>query len=229
MSSTVICVSATDGADADRVVAAVGAALGFRVIDEEIVARAAAEAGVDAKTIESVEQRKTAMSKIFDRLTTAAAASEPGYLYSSDAQIATNATVGVALSRNSGASRPSEELRGLIRSAIDEFMAAGDVVIFAHAASQSLAGRENVLRVFVTASPATRSARLSESHQVSAKEGEALVKKGDAGRADYLKRFYGIEHELPTQYDLVVNTDNLTPEQAAAAVVGVATRSPATA
>ena len=39
------------------------------------------------------------------------------------------------------------ELRGLIRSAIDEFMAAGDVVILAHAASHSLAGRERVSRV----------------------------------------------------------------------------------
>ena len=101
-------------------------------------------------------------------------------------------------------------------------MAAGDVVILAHAASQSLAGRNQVLRVLVTASPATRSARLSDSLQVDAKEGDSMVKKGDAGRADYLKRFYGIDRELPTHYDIVVNTDNLTPEEAAAAIVGLA-------
>jgi cytidylate kinase len=133
--------------------------------------------------------------------------------------------IGVTLANNPGSSRPSEELRGLIRSAIDEFMAAGDVVILAHAASLSLAGRENVLRVLVTASSPTRSARLSESLQVDAKEADSLVKKGDAGRADYLKRFYGIERELPTHYDIVVNTDNLTPEEAAAAIASLATRS----
>jgi len=101
-------------------------------------------------------------------------------------------------------------------------MAAGDVVLLAHAESQSLAGREHVLRAFVTASPSTRSARLSESLQVDAKQADSLVKKGDAGRADYLKRFYGIQHELPTHYDIVVNTDNLTTEEAAAAIVSLA-------
>ena len=220
MSATVICISASDGANADGVATAVGEALGFRVISEEIVARAASEAGVDQQAIEDVEQRKTALMKILDSMALWGAA-EPQFVLSSDSQI-TAGMIGVGLPYSSGSSRPSEELRGLIRSAIDEFMAAGDVVILAHAASLSLAGREQVLRVLVTASPATRSARLSESLQVDAKEGDSLVKKGDAGRADYLKRFYGIDRELPTHYDIVVNTDNLTPEEAAAAIVGLA-------
>ena len=29
-------------------------------------------------------------------------------------------------------------------------------------------------------------------------------------RLEYLRRFYGVGHELPTLYDLVVNTDVLT-------------------
>ena len=33
------------------------------------------------------------------------------------------------------------------------------------------------------------------------------VDEADAARADYLKRFYGIKQEHPTQYDVVVNTD----------------------
>jgi cytidylate kinase len=37
----------------------------------------------------------------------------------------------------------------------------------------------------------------------------------DKARADYLKRFYGIDQEIPTQYDLVVNTDVLGLEEAA--------------
>ncbi len=221
MSSSVICISSTDGSDAEQVALEVADALGFRVVNEEIVAHAAAEAGVDERAIEDVEHRKTALAKIMDRLAPAGAASDPEFLRSADAQI-TAGMIGVAFAGNSGARRPSEELRGLIRSAIDEFMSAGDVVILAHAAAQSLAGREHVLRVFVTASADTRSSRLSESLQLSAKDGEAMVKKGDAGRADYLKRFYGIDRELPTHYDLVVNTDSLTPQDAAAAIVSLA-------
>lgn len=206
---------------------ALGEALGFPVVNEEIVVRAAAEAGVDRQSIASVEQRKSVLSKLLDRVVQGAGSTEPDFVRSSDGQIE-GSTLGVQLSR-SGGSRPSEELRGLIRSAIDEFMAAGDVVILQHAASQSLAGRERVLRVLVTASVPTRSARLSESMQVDTKQADALVKKGDGNRADYLKRFYGIDHELPTHYDLVVNTDNLTPDQAAAAIASLSGASRASA
>jgi cytidylate kinase len=227
VSSTVICISASDGANAEEVATAVSEALGFRVISEEIVGRAAAEAGVDQETIADVEQRKTALMKVLERMALWGAA-DPQFVLSSDAQI-TAGMIGVGLPHSAGAPRPSEELRGLIRSAIDEFMSAGDVVLLAHAASQSLAGRDDVLRVFVTASPSTRSARLSESLQVDAKEADSLVKKGDAGRADYLKRFYGIQHELPTHYDIVVNTDSLTTGEAAAAIVSLASAADAPA
>lgn len=218
MSANVICISASDGAKAEEVATAVGEALGFRVINEEIVARAAAEAGVDQQAIADVELRKTSLAKILDILALWGA-STPEFLLSSDVQLVEGI---VPPSYGAASSRQGEELRGLIRSAIEEFMAAGDVVILAHAASQSLAGRDQVLRVLVTASPPTRSARLAESLQLSAKDADGLVKNGDAGRADYLKRFYGIEHELPTHYDLVVNTDRLTPHDAAAAIVSLA-------
>lgn len=228
MDARVICISATDGSNAQQVATEVGKALNFRVVDEEIVARAASEAGVDQQSIVDVEHRKTALMKILERLVPSDADGDPAFTRSPEAQITAGMT-GVPFSLNSGSKHPSEELRGLIRSAIDEFMAIGDVVILMHAAAQSLAGREHVLRVLVTASPATRSARLAESLGVSAKEADSLVKKGDAGRADYLKRFYGIDHELPTHYDMVVNTDNLRPKDAAAAITSQATRASAPA
>ena len=40
------------------------------------------------------------------------------------------------------------------------------------------------------------------------------IKQEDAGRAAYLKRFYGIARELPTHFDVVVNSDVLSPERA---------------
>ncbi len=195
----------------------VGAALGFHVISEEITARAAAAAGVDQRAVEDVEQRKTTRAKILDLLAISGAANA-GFLLVPDAQLTEE-----ILSSNPGArSQPSDELRRLIRSAIEEFVAAGNVVILAHAASQLLAGRDHVFRVLVTASPGTRSERLAESLEIPAKQADTLVKNGDAGRADYLKRFYGVERELPTQYDLVINTDKLSPEEGAAAVVSLA-------
>jgi hypothetical protein len=48
------------------------------------------------------------------------------------------------------------------------------------------------------------------------------LKNSDAGRADYFLRFYRIERELPTHYDLVINTDVLTAEEASDIVIAAA-------
>jgi cytidylate kinase len=108
---------------------------------------------------------------------------------------------------------------------IEETATAGGVVIVAHAASLALARRDDVLRVFITASPQTRLQRIAQSLEVDEKEAARVIKRSDAGRADYIKRFYRIDAELPTHYDLVINTDKITPSDAARLVVDAATRS----
>jgi cytidylate kinase len=109
----------------------------------------------------------------------------------------------------------SDELRGLIRSVIEDTAAGENVVIVAHAASLALGKRDDVLRVHVTASLETRERRLAATHGLDETEATRTIKRSDAGRADYIKRFYGIGAELPTHYDIVINTDKLTPENAA--------------
>jgi cytidylate kinase len=79
-----------------------------------------------------------------------------------------------------------------------------------------------VLRVLVTASPETRRDRTATSLGIEAGEADKLIKRGDTNRADYIKRFYGIGSERPTHYDLVVNTDRISPEQSAELIVSAA-------
>jgi hypothetical protein len=43
-----------------------------------------------------------------------------------------------------------------------------------------------------------------------------------AGRAQYLEHFFAIKEELPTLYDLVINTDLLGIDQAVGAIVAAA-------
>ncbi len=85
----------------------------------------------------------------------------------------------------------------------------------AHAASYALRGRPDTLRVFLTASPNTRTERLTTDTKQLAKL--------DANRADYLKRFYDIGVEQSHDYDLVLNTDRLEPAAAAEIIAGLAT------
>jgi cytidylate kinase len=108
----------------------------------------------------------------------------------------------------------------LIQKSIHETAERGDVVIVSHAASYALAERDDVLRVLVTASPETRAARAVADGVTDEKKAAKTVSDDDAGRAEYLKRFYGVSQELPTHYDLVVNSDHLSMD----AVVDIVVR-----
>ena len=201
---TVVCVSSQDGAQAGAAARLVAEGLDFRLIDEDIVARAAVEAGVDTEIVADVERRKSLISRLLEGFAAGAAATAPvppeiaGYSYGQPG---------------------SDSLRELIRSVIEETANVGRVVLVAHAASYALADRDDVLRVFVTASKPTRVQRIASDFGVNQKEAARLVKQSDAGRADYIKRFYGIGSEQPTHYDLVVNTDKVAPDEAARLIV----------
>lgn len=180
--------------------------LGFRLIDEEIVSRAAIDAGVDREVMSDVERRKSVLERLLEGLGQAGM----GMAYMPSPELA-------------GAGQPAnDELRGLIRSAIEETASAGEAVIVAHAASHALGERDDVLRVLLTASPQTRARRLAEALEIEEKEARRMLSRFDAGRADYLKRFYGVDEELPTHYDVVINTDKIEPEQAARLIVDAA-------
>jgi cytidylate kinase len=119
--------------------------------------------------------------------------------------------------------RPAD-VRALIRETVVQTAARGNVVIVAHAASHALEPDPRILRVFVTASPATREQRVAAASGVDRSQAASAIKDADAGRRDYLKRFYSVERESPTDYDLVVNTDRLSSEQAAEIVLHAADR-----
>jgi cytidylate kinase len=206
MAFRVVCISAVDGARGEEVAPAVASALGYRLVDEEIIRNAANEAGIDAAQVAEVEQRRSAAIRLLDSL-------------GSNTSLATFAMAGYV----PGHEAPVEsDLRGLIRTAIEETAERGDAVIVAHAASMALGNRDDVLKVMLTASREAREQTLAEQRNLNEKDAKKQVDRGDANRADYLKRFYGITHESPADYDLVLNTDRLGTEGAVQLVVQAA-------
>jgi cytidylate kinase len=93
-------------------------------------------------------------------------------------------------------------------------------VIVAHGGSIALAGRKDVLRTLVTASVATRRGRLWPGRLLNEQEAARAVAESDLERARYLERFFEVSEEVPTLYDLVLNTDAVSIEQAVDAIVG---------
>ena len=68
MNCRVVCVSGTDGANMREVACGVAEGLGFALVDEEIVMRAAAEAGVEPRVVADVEKRRSFMERALDAL-----------------------------------------------------------------------------------------------------------------------------------------------------------------
>jgi cytidylate kinase len=208
MSRTVICVSRAFGAAGERVGQLAADQLGYRCLDGEILARAAEKGELDVATVADSEQRRSIARRLLDAIGENVAVAPEAYAYMPAAEIAIGSR--------------EDSVRALIREAIEEAAAAGDAVIVAHAASHALAGQEGVLRVLVTGSPGIRAERVARETEASADDSRRRVSEGDRARASYLSRFYDVDQEQPTQYDLVLNTDVLSPEQAADIVVHAA-------
>jgi cytidylate kinase len=201
MSCSVVCISSADGAGGPEIGSAVAEELGYKLVDEAIVAAAAKEAGVEAHVAADAERRKSFVRRLLDDMST------PGGL-------ATSASLGAIMPYAADESL-SPDMRALIRAAVEETADRGKAVILAHAASIALAGRPDTLRVLVTADAATRRRRIAAELRLEEPEAAKLVDESDSGRAAYFKRFYGVNAELPTHYDLVVNTDRVPLAQAA--------------
>jgi len=190
----VICISRLVGAGGGEVGQAVAASLGYRLVDEEIVQQAAESSGVSVDELADAERR----TKVIDGLMRNLAAG-------GSAGLMTAGTGPIHLPGGTD----SKSLRALIQQSINETAERGDVVIVSHAASYALAGRADVLRVLVTASPQTRAGRAAQEGSLDSKKAAKVVAESDGQRAAYLRRFYGVDNELPTHYDLALNSDLL--------------------
>jgi cytidylate kinase len=204
MAGRVVAVSRTIGAGGETVAHLVSGELGCRYVDEEIISAAAKKAGVSPHLVADAEKRQGLLLQFIDGLGERGVTSDHGFMFTGAPE-----------------DERSEDFRALIREAVHETAERGEVVIVAHAASMALAGREGLLRVLITASPEMRVWRVAHLAKVDLAEAEQIVKRSDAARADYIKRFYEVDRELPTHYDLVVNTDEVSPEDAARAVMAL--------
>ena len=203
MTSRIISISRSLGAGGEEVGRTVAKELGFRYADEEIIVEAAQQAGVSPETVARVEHTPGLITRILESMGRVPIDPEG---WSAHAALL--------------AATPGYET--LIVRIVQETAKAGNVVIVAHGASIPLAGTSGLLRVLVTGSPAARAERLVREAGMGEAEAKKAVDESDRQRRGYLRRFYDLRQELPTLYDLVVNTDILTAPLAARLVLAAA-------
>lgn len=203
----VVCIARVGGSVGTEVGRKAADALGYRLVDEEIVQRAAEAQGVSVDEFNEVERRKGFFQRMLESLAVGGAAD--GF------------ATGVSMLPTAPSLIDPQGLRGRIQQSIHETADEGSVVIVSHAASFALAANPQALRVLVTASPGTRVSRLAEALG-DTKAATKAVADDDAGRANYLKQFYDVDQELSTHYDLVINSDRLSADEITALVIRAA-------
>ncbi len=201
----VVSISRSLAAGGEEVGFTIAKEMGFRYADEEIIIRAAKKAGVSPELVAEAERTPSLIARILESMARTPPTPE--------------AWPGAAMLP----SPTKADYGGLIERMVRETADKGNVVIVAHSASILLAGTSGLLRVFVTASPQVRTERLAREASLDAADAKKAVTESDRQRRDYLRRFYNVRQELPTHYDLVVNTDVLAVSQAARLVLCAAT------
>jgi hypothetical protein len=194
VSRRIICVSHLTGAEGEAIA---------RSVSERLE--------LDPSVVGEVERRKSLMTRITESMRGQSLQTRP--------DASGQSRSGTAALRVMPA---DEDLRMLITDAIREAAREADIVIASHAASMVLADRKDALRVLVTASQKTRVGRIAGARNLDARQAEKVLAEEDSARANYMKRFHGVELELPIHYDLVVNTDRLPAERGADVIVRAA-------
>ena len=202
-----IALSQVDGADGELVGRDLARQLGFGYLNEAIVAQVARDHGVDQAIVVAAERRKSFLTRV--------------------AEMAARGAVDVAPDPSLYVLDETDTLLSLIRDAVRDAADRGSVVLVAHAACYACAGRSDVLRVCVTAPLPGRASRVASALGISETEAAKSLRRSDAGRASYLKRVYGVGQEAPTDYDVVLNTERLTPEAAVSLILGLVQAQPA--
>lgn len=199
MTARVICISRLQSPVSADVGRQVADALGYQLVDEEIIQRAAESQGIAVEDLAEVERRRGVMQRILESIALSGGGAE-GLM-----------TGMMPVTPSTVVSAP-DSLRALIQKSIHETAEGGNVVIVSHAASYALCDRDDVLRVMLTASNDSRLAHAAASVGGDAKKAAKLVGDEDAGRASYLKKFYGVDAEDSCDYDLVLNAASLPAE-----------------
>lgn len=216
MTRSIICIARTLGAGGEEAGRAVAEELGYRYVDDEIIDRAAEHAGVSRDTITKAERPPGLLSRIIDGLA-AGGANEATMAFLAGSAAYTP----VQREWSPQAELSYEEL---IQQVIIELAHQHKAVIMAHGAAVCLRGKKDALRVLVTASPETRALRLEQLGSMAKRAAEKAVSASDRARRDYLWRFYAVRQESSLYYDLTLNTDALSPDEAATIIIEAASR-----
>lgn len=204
----IITISRQYGAGGSEVARRVAAALGWRVVDNELVEEVAARAGLLPADVAEREERVPSFA---ERLTRTLAASTPE-LFAAPVP---------------GGTVPKLQEVDLVRiteTVVAEVAAKGRAVLVGRAAPAVLARERDSIHVQLVAPRPWRIQAAAERLGVDPQRAAEILDETDRTRANYLRQFYRRDWYDPVNYHMVLNTGLLGLDGATELIVGEARR-----
>lgn len=198
----IITISREVGSGGGDVARGVADALGWRVVDNELVDQIATRSGLTRAEVVEREERAPGFLERLIRMLTRAAPE--------------------ILSPPAEADPDSEEAKlvKITESVVAEMAREGRVVLVGRAAPAVLKGDRDGLHVKIVAPKSDRIAAVSKRLGVSPDSAATEVARSDANRARYHQQYYDRDWKDAAQYHLVLNAAALGVEGAVATIVG---------
>ena len=209
------------GAGGSVIAAGVAKALGLRVVDREAIERAALEAGVPEVALHELgyEGRRGLVQRILNALKTSPAIPSVVEMQRRDSLTPLTMSRGVFTPARPLLSVAMEDYVRMVGMVIKDMAEEGNVLIIGRASQVLLKDAPEALHVQVIAPLPRRVEKRMRLEGLTQREATQRILASDQARADYLRRYYGVNW-LDTQlYDLVINTGRISIQTAVQLVI----------
>ncbi len=219
---TVMTLSRQLGSLGDAVAVQVAQRLGLRLVDQEVINRAALESGVPRVALEELgyEGQRNLAQQILKALRAMPLIPTASLSERDDVRLAF--PFGGLLSPTAPPISASiEQYVHMVGLVIRNLVRDGDVLIVGRGGQILLAKEPGALHLQIVASQAIRIERVMARYRINYREASQRVRASDRARADYVRRYHNADWLDPCLYHLVVNTSQIPVPVAAEMVEGL--------
>lgn len=179
--------------------------LNVRYCDKELIEKLISQFGLSVAEIEKIKARKkNFLADLFAHVNL------PGrpeaYMYQTPLDV-------------QGLDATADEIFACEKAILLDLAAQESCVIAGRSAFFVLKDHPNILNVFIQASDEKRLERIMRRQNVTRQEAVDIMQAVDAGREQFVKRFAGTSRYDARNYDLVMNVDGMTEEEAVACIL----------
>ncbi len=218
----IVTLSRQMGAGGSDIAAGVAKALGLRIIDREAIDLAAIKVGVPEIALHELgyEGQRNLIQRILDALMTSPAIPSVVEVQRRESVASlTRPPRGIFTPTMPLLSAAMEDYVRMVGMVLLNIAQEGNVLIVGRGSQVVLKEKPEVLHVKVVAPLARRIEKLMYTEGLTQSEARRRLLASDQARADYLRRYYGVNWLDPQLYDLVINTGRVSFQTAVQLVV----------